>query len=145
MSEQRHTWQEWLDAIAACGFRCFWCKTPVTERTATKDHLQPQSRGGSDANENIVPACAKCNARKGIMNEQEFRDMLKKESATFGRLVAGEPGPKPTYVALKAAPKKSGRQYTLWPMCKFCDGTGWDTREPRAWRCVCRKQQPLVF
>lgn len=54
---------------------CLYCKCEVHCKTcypkknsdfvATRDHYYPKSRGGSDAQWNIVLACAKCNNKKG--------------------------------------------------------------------------------
>jgi 5-methylcytosine-specific restriction endonuclease McrA len=54
---------------------CHWCKKMMTmghgsdgrclPRTATLDHLIPQSKGGSNFPENIVLACHECNNKRG--------------------------------------------------------------------------------
>lgn len=48
--------------------RCYWCNCelvrsgPATNpRRATREHLLPRSKGGSDHRINIVPACTRCN------------------------------------------------------------------------------------
>jgi hypothetical protein len=57
----------WIDPddprrmILADGARCHWCVKPATQA----DHLIETDRGGSDELDNLVPACAKCNARRG--------------------------------------------------------------------------------
>lgn len=51
------------------GFRCYYCGTLAT----TEDHLTPVSRGGSEADWNLVACCASCNGSKGAMTEEEFR------------------------------------------------------------------------
>ena len=45
----------------------------VRHRRATAEHLTPISKGGSDAPENIVAACAFCNSRRGNLPEAEAR------------------------------------------------------------------------
>jgi len=40
---------------------CHYCKT---RPGATRDHIVPQSRGGSSAWWNLVPCCQSCNAKK---------------------------------------------------------------------------------
>ena len=47
------------------GYRCAYCETEVTKRTATLDHVLPTSHGGKTTFENTVTACGPCNARKG--------------------------------------------------------------------------------
>lgn len=40
---------------------CHWCGSPADQA----DHLVPRALGGDDTLENLVPACANCNARRG--------------------------------------------------------------------------------
>jgi len=48
------------------GEHCIWCGKPLTHRCpdATVDHVVCRSRGGSNAIENLVLACAACNHRR---------------------------------------------------------------------------------
>lgn len=48
---------------------CAYCGT--TEGTIEVDHIIPESRGGTDAWSNLVPACAACNAQKGDRTPEE--------------------------------------------------------------------------
>lgn len=57
-----HTASEWAARQEEHGGLCAYCRT---RPGSTKDHVVPVSRGGSDAIENIVPACAPCNSSKG--------------------------------------------------------------------------------
>jgi hypothetical protein len=43
----------------------------------TVDHAKPVSRGGSNAEWNLVPACEYCNRLKDSMNLHEFREWVK--------------------------------------------------------------------
>lgn len=44
---------------------CFWCGCEFTKEVRpTADHLIPLSRGGSNALDNLVLACAPCNERR---------------------------------------------------------------------------------
>jgi 5-methylcytosine-specific restriction endonuclease McrA len=43
------------------------------------DHRIPLTRGGSNLIDNILPACRRCNRRKGTMTEEEFRGFLQRE------------------------------------------------------------------
>jgi 5-methylcytosine-specific restriction endonuclease McrA len=53
--------------------RCAYCHRPMDPapgssdrpRGITVDHVVPLSRGGTDADENVVGACWACNQRKG--------------------------------------------------------------------------------
>lgn len=40
---------------------CWMCRGPATEA----DHIKARSLGGSDALDNLRPACRSCNARRG--------------------------------------------------------------------------------
>jgi hypothetical protein len=50
---------------------CQWCQCPLTQHTATTDHLVPLSRGGSDGWDNLCLACEPCNqGRKNNLPEK---------------------------------------------------------------------------
>lgn len=53
---------EWLNVVARYGGLCAYCRVRPWEH---RDHVVPLSRGGAHAIGNIVPACARCNQRKG--------------------------------------------------------------------------------
>lgn len=57
------TLQQWREIKKAYGNRCVYCGE--RPRKLTQDHVIPVSRGGAHSAANIVPACAKCNAKKG--------------------------------------------------------------------------------
>jgi 5-methylcytosine-specific restriction endonuclease McrA len=40
------------------------------------DHALPKDRGGTNAAENLLPSCRRCNSRKGKRTVEEFRDQL---------------------------------------------------------------------
>jgi 5-methylcytosine-specific restriction endonuclease McrA len=44
---------------------CQYCFKPLTEKTATMDHVLPLSKGGKTNFVNIVAACPTCNSLKG--------------------------------------------------------------------------------
>jgi 5-methylcytosine-specific restriction endonuclease McrA len=50
------------------GHRCCYCGARATHL----DHVHPLSKGGADAEHNIVPACAKCNLSKGAKTLAEW-------------------------------------------------------------------------
>lgn len=52
--------------------RCYYCRTPVDERTQTIDHKMPISRGGSNKFDNLVVSCHRCNSEKGAMTAAEY-------------------------------------------------------------------------
>ena len=43
---------------------CQWCALPLTEGTATTDHLVPLSRGGTNDWDNLCLACLPCNRKR---------------------------------------------------------------------------------
>lgn len=46
------------------GWRCFYCRSRLRLEQATRDHVLPMCRGGTNA-ENLVAACLRCNSEKG--------------------------------------------------------------------------------
>lgn len=64
-----HTTAEWLDKFALLGNVCLYCGEA---KPLTRDHKVPLSRGGSNAIENIVPACQPCNSAKTYRTTKEF-------------------------------------------------------------------------
>lgn len=65
------------------------------DKAATRDHLIPQSDGGRNyvrkkgkkRVRNVVAACRSCNAKRGNMDAEQFRRVLKTlASATHGVL-----------------------------------------------------------
>ena len=46
-------------------FICAYCKKKVSQEKAHIDHIIPQSKGGSNKDENLTVACWKCNTMKG--------------------------------------------------------------------------------
>lgn len=46
-------------------FRCQYCRVKLPMSKLTYDHVVPRAQGGKTVWENIVTACAPCNARKG--------------------------------------------------------------------------------
>jgi hypothetical protein len=41
--------------------RCAWCAAELTRETVEIDHVVARALGGTDADRNLVPACATCN------------------------------------------------------------------------------------
>ena len=78
------TRRKMLLLAARDGDHCVWCRKPLTFRSpeATVDHVRCRSRGGGNALENLVLACARCNhARSDTEAELWFAR----------RLASGEP------------------------------------------------------
>jgi len=56
-----HTLREWRELKELHNFKCAHCKC---EKTLTKDHIIPLSKGGSNYIHNIQPLCRSCNSKK---------------------------------------------------------------------------------
>lgn len=76
---------------------CQYCLKQISFSQASKDHLLPKSRGGKNADTNIVLACKRCNRRKGskypytnvenempkIRSTSDFTNLMKLERVTM--------------------------------------------------------------
>ena len=67
---------EWRELVQRYGGRCAYCD--ALGRVGP-DHRTPLSRGGTNAIENILPSCRRCNQRKYTLTEREFRVRLANE------------------------------------------------------------------
>lgn len=56
------------EILARWGHRCAYCPGIATHL----DHVVPLSKGGTDTENNIVPACAPCNLSKGAKTLAEW-------------------------------------------------------------------------
>ena len=65
------TAEQWQALLEEFGGLCAYCPAPAT----TQDHLTPLSRGGWHTAANIVPACLRCNCRKGTRTLIEFLEL----------------------------------------------------------------------
>ncbi len=55
---------QWLAIKAHYGNRCVYCGRKM--QRLTQDHITPLSKGGSHTLSNVVPACQRCNSKKGV-------------------------------------------------------------------------------
>lgn len=69
--KQRDTWFSRLRK--AKSIRCHYCGCPLCAETATREHIVPQSSGGSDDASNIVMACRRCNGSRGTSDYATFK------------------------------------------------------------------------
>lgn len=60
-----------LNVYVRDGFACAYCRLKLPMSKLTYDHVLPRSRGGRTEWENIVTACAPCNARKANKTPDE--------------------------------------------------------------------------
>ncbi len=65
------------DALRKEHGRCHYCRTKLTIRTVTRDHVDPRALGGSNQRKNIVAACERCNVAKGSMPYKQFVRMIR--------------------------------------------------------------------
>lgn len=56
------------------GGRCAYCAIPLDLSSMTIDHVQPRTRGGTSALENLVAACVSCNCTKKDKTADEYRE-----------------------------------------------------------------------
>jgi len=54
--------------LAAWDHNCAYC----TEHADTLDHVLPRSRGGMTVQENLIPACRRCNGAKSSSDWREW-------------------------------------------------------------------------
>ena len=59
---------------------CYYCKTKLTEKNRTMDHLYPRRWGGISIPENLVPCCKNCNRDKMDMTYEQFMQYRKFKS-----------------------------------------------------------------
>jgi len=82
-AEGNHTTEQWLALLQTYGYRCTYCGA---DGSLEPDHRIPLARGGTNYIENIVPACRRCNTRKRLLTEDEFRARLAAENRGAGLL-----------------------------------------------------------
>jgi 5-methylcytosine-specific restriction endonuclease McrA len=63
-------------ALRAQGGRCKYCLVPLSLKDATRDHVIPRAKGGSNHKENTVAACDDCNNAKGDMDVKRFLRLI---------------------------------------------------------------------
>lgn len=56
--------------------KCWWCGKKIKDTKYHVDHRVPLARGGSNAPENLVIACPKCNQSKGAKLPHEWSNRL---------------------------------------------------------------------
>ena len=126
--QKRHTLKEWRAKFYQCDQRCHYCREPLTLATATKDHLTPTCRGGSDEIENIVPACLFCNQMKTWRTEAEFFEVRHLLISTKEKRIGCIAKPKPSVLS----PEEANEPGLLKKLMRERDGirTSWAWRNP---------------
>lgn len=66
-------------------YLCQYCGISVNQKTATLDHVLPQSLGGTSTWENCTTACSSCNSKKG--NNKKIIPKSKPWKPTYWHLI----------------------------------------------------------
>jgi len=74
--EGSYTTIQWIELLQKWNWTCAYCGD---SGALQPEHRTPLGRGGSNLIENILPACARCNQRKHLLTEAEFRARLAAE------------------------------------------------------------------
>ncbi len=91
---------------------CFYCGNPLSRQKATRDHVQPRSKGGTDSKKNIVDSCRPCNEEKGCLTLEEFRAVIAYRMGLTPKAPMAFPGEmnnhgrEPQPLPIRPAPKK---------------------------------------
>lgn len=83
MASRKNIWNRKRFVAERDGFQCFWCRTKLSLRKGTLDHIICASRGGTAERENLVWACKPCNSERGnlpaeFFAEKKLRELLAK-------------------------------------------------------------------
>jgi len=66
--------------IKEIGSKCPYCDTIMTAKKGNKkisyEHKKPIARGGLRTIDNLQFTCTRCNRRKGILTDQEYKELL---------------------------------------------------------------------
>lgn len=73
------------------GFRCAYTGDPLTPEETGADHIQPVSRGGGHAADNMALVTRAVNTAKGALTLEEFREMCGKVVRHLGELPLSVP------------------------------------------------------
>ena len=69
---------QWWKTIRKCDGRCWYCGIKPDDLVLmTVDHATPQSRNGTNREDNLLPACLYCNQLKDDLTVHEFRVWVK--------------------------------------------------------------------
>jgi len=70
------------------GYRCHYCdeKLYPHDRDSTIDHKVPKCLGGTDAFENLLASCSRCNFAKGDMSYQLFLSIWRESLERGGNI-----------------------------------------------------------
>ncbi len=69
--------------------RCAYCGFKITLKSMQIDHIEPKHLGGSNDEDNLNPACRRCNKWKATYSIEEFRGEIQKQPERLKRDSAG--------------------------------------------------------
>lgn len=72
------TLEQWEEVKRHYNYTCLCCEKQEPEIILTMDHVNPITRGGINAIENIQPLCGSCNSSKGI-RIIDYREKFRRE------------------------------------------------------------------
>ena len=58
------------------GYKCAYCGCKLTIDNSTVDHIKPRIKGGTDAWENLLPACKHCNNLKTDLSIDDYKQSI---------------------------------------------------------------------
>lgn len=83
MGAKSRKYREARARVLANAERCTWCGVVISDllpvghpQKATADHVRARVDGGIDAVDNLVPACWRCNSRRGRRDPSCLRTTL---------------------------------------------------------------------
>lgn len=82
---KRLTERERRTVYGRMGGHCAYCGRELPYKEMQVDHVVPLRKGGSDALDNMLPACRSCNHYKHSMDLEGFRRLVEMTPYTLSR------------------------------------------------------------
>lgn len=73
---------------AGQGNRCMYCGVRLNRNNLQLDHIYPVEFGGPNEESNLQALCGRCNARKGVQTDADFRERYRE---VLGNVPVGQP------------------------------------------------------
>lgn len=83
IAEMSFTLLDWRIILDEWGGRCAYCGDLCSD--PEQEHVIPVSKGGEHTADNIVPACKRCNRKKGTHTAEEFLARLTEKGSKNGK------------------------------------------------------------
>ena len=78
MNRKKLSKSERMKIYKKCNGHCAYCGCELEYKDMQVDHIIPLRKGGSDTEDNMVPACRSCNHYKATFTADEFREYISK-------------------------------------------------------------------